>query len=103
MIRRRLSAVFLVRDGFTGRALQSGAEVRCRLDGAPCAPLWKAGGYLALCDLPEGEHTLTIERRLFFARKQDLFCWEGRAAGKDAFPSGRGRATPSRRKAPCLS
>ena len=77
MIRRRLSAVFLVRDGFTGRSLQSGAELRCRLDGAPCAPLWKAGGYLVLCDLPEGEHTLAIERRLFLPESRTF------SVGKD--------------------
>ena len=63
MIRRHVSAALLVRDGFTGRVLASGAQVRCRLDNQPCKPVWKEGGYLVLTDLERGEHVLLLDRR----------------------------------------
>lgn len=65
MIRRCVSAVFLLRDGFSGRPLASGAQVRCTLDGVPVRPLWKDGGYLVFTDLPPGEHTLTVQRPFY--------------------------------------
>ncbi len=60
MIRRTVSAVFLLRDGFTGRAL-NGNTACCRLDGAPLRkPVWKPGGYLVLTDLLPGPHSLRV-------------------------------------------
>ena len=65
MIRRTASAVFLLRDGFTGVTLTDGAS-RCWLDGSPLSrPLWKREGYLVLTDLAPGEHTLVIRRRQY--------------------------------------
>ena len=72
MIRRQVSAVFFLRDGFTGRPLASGAQVRCTLDGAPARPLWKDGGYLVFTDLPTGEHSLTV-RQPFYQPEQRVF------------------------------
>ena len=64
MIRRTASAVFLLRDGFTGAALTDGSSTLCRLDGRPLRrPLWKKEGYLVLTDLEPGEHSLLITRR----------------------------------------
>ena len=62
MIRRRVSAALLLRDGFSGGTFASGAQVTCTLDGGPIRPLWKEGSYLVLTDLESGEHTLTIRR-----------------------------------------
>lgn len=62
MIRRSVSAVCLLRDGFTGRSL-SPSSLRCELDGRPCVPLGKPGGYLVLTDLEPGEHRLLIHSR----------------------------------------
>ncbi len=63
MIRRAASAVFLLRDGFTGRTLTDGSSTRCLLDGMPLRrPLWKKNGYLVLTDLKPGEHILQISR-----------------------------------------
>ncbi len=70
MIRRRVSAVFLLRDGFSGRPLASGAQVRCTLDGTPVCPVWKEGGYLVFTDLEQGEHVLTIQRPLYQMEKK---------------------------------
>ncbi len=64
MIRRRASAVVLLRDGFTGAALAGGGTL-CRLDGRPLRPLWKPEGYLVLQDLAPGEHRLTLRRAGF--------------------------------------
>ena len=64
MIRRIASAVFLIRDGFSGATLTNGSATRCLLDGQPLRnPLWKREGYLVLTDLPLGEHVLQISRR----------------------------------------
>ena len=63
MIRRTASAVFLLRDGFSGATLTDGAATRCLLDGLPLRrPLWKRDGYLVLTDLAPGEHILQISR-----------------------------------------
>lgn len=62
MIRRSVSAVCLLRDGFTGRSL-SAVSLRCELDGRPCVPLRKPGGYLVLTDQEPGEHQLLIRSR----------------------------------------
>ena len=65
MIYRHASAALLLRDGFTGRPLSSGAQVFARLDGAPVRPVWKAGGYLVLTDLAPGPHVLHLRHRCF--------------------------------------
>ena len=66
MIRRMASAVFLIRDGFSGATLTNGAATRCLLDGLPLhRPLWKKEGYLVLTDLTPGEHILQISRSGF--------------------------------------
>ncbi len=64
MIRFTASAVFLLRDGFTGQTLTDGGATRCLLDGRPLRrPLWKREGYLVLTDLAPGEHVLQLSRR----------------------------------------
>lgn len=63
MIRRRVSAAVLLRDGFTGRVLTGGAL--CRLDGQPLRPLWKPEGYLILENLAPGTHQLELLRSGF--------------------------------------
>lgn len=63
MIRHTASAVFLLRDGFTGATLTNGSATRCLLDGRPLRrPVWKREGYLVLTDLEPGEHTLVVSR-----------------------------------------
>ncbi len=63
MIRHSASAVFLMRDGFTGMTLTDGSATRCLLDGRPLRrPMWKRDGYLVLIDLTPGEHVLRILR-----------------------------------------
>lgn len=63
MIRRRVSAALLLRDGFAARPFASGAGVLCRLDGRPIRPVWKTEGYFVLTDLEAGEHTLELSCR----------------------------------------
>ncbi|MBE7002741.1 MAG: carboxypeptidase-like regulatory domain-containing protein [Ruminococcaceae bacterium] len=63
MIRRMASAVFLMRDGFSGAVLTDCSATRCLLDGTPLRrPIWKKDGYLVLTDLDDGEHVLQISR-----------------------------------------
>lgn len=63
MIRHTASAVFLLRDAFSGATLANGSATRCLLDGRPLRrPLWKREGYLVLADLEPGEHTLRVSR-----------------------------------------
>ena len=63
MIQRRVSAVLLLRDGFSGKTLTDGAGTRCLLDGRPLRrPIWKRDGYLVLTDLDAGEHVLELQR-----------------------------------------
>ncbi len=70
MIRRRVSAVVRLQDGFTG-APASGAGVRCALDGYPVKTQMKPGGLLVLCDIAEGRHTLSISAPGFLT--EDVF------------------------------
>ena len=66
MIRRTVSAAFLLRDGFTGRTLTGSAGTLCLLDGRPIRrPVWKRDGYLVLTDLEPGEHELLVRRSGF--------------------------------------
>lgn len=59
MISIHVSAVCRVRDGFTGRELPS-STLLCALDGLPCRPVGKPGGYLALTNLADGPHRLSL-------------------------------------------
>ena len=63
MIRRRVSAALLLRDGFTGRALSPAAAVLCKLDGRSIRTMRKTDGYLVLVDLEPGDHTLSLNAR----------------------------------------
>ena len=63
MIRRMVSAVLLLRDGFTGQTLTNGSATRCLLDGRLLRqPIWKRDGYLVLTDLKAGPHILELRR-----------------------------------------
>ncbi len=63
MIRRTANAVFLLRDGFSGKTLTDGSATRCLLDGRPLRrPIWKKDGYLVLTDLAPGRHILLLSR-----------------------------------------
>ena len=66
MIRRYVSAVLLMRDGFTGQPFSNGSALLCRLNGQPVRPLFKSGGYLVLTDLEPGEYILSLAARGFF-------------------------------------
>lgn len=59
MISIHASAVCRVRDGFTGRELPA-SSLLCTLDGVPCRPVGKPGGYLVFTDLPHGPHRLSL-------------------------------------------
>ena len=59
MITIHASAVCHVRDGYTGRAMET-ASLLCALDGVPVHPLGKPGGYLVLLDLSHGDHRLSL-------------------------------------------
>ena len=59
MINIHVSAVYRVRDGFTGQAMEPSGLV-CTLDGAPFRPIGKAGGYLVLVNLAAGPHRLSL-------------------------------------------
>ena len=59
MITFHASAVFHIRDGYTGRPLEASALL-CMLDGAPVRPLAKPDGYLVLLNLTEGKHRLAL-------------------------------------------
>lgn len=59
MIRRKVSAVVQLRDGFLGRPLEH-VQPQCRIDGVSCRPQIKPGGYLVWVDLPVGSHQLTL-------------------------------------------
>ena len=81
MIRRTASAVFLLRDGFSGATLTDGSSTRCLLDGRPLRrPLWKREGYLVLTDLEPGEHSLLISRRGYRDELVSILVSEGRPA-----------------------
>ena len=62
MISVHASAVCRVRDGYTGRELPA-SSLLCTLDGFPCRPVGKPGGYLVFTDLPHGPHQLSLQCR----------------------------------------
>ena len=72
MIRRKVSAALLVRDGFTGQPIQSGSALLCRLNGQRIRPVFKNGGYLVLTDLDAGEHSLSLTARGFVTETVSL-------------------------------
>lgn len=79
MIRRTASAVFLLRDGFSGKTLTDGPATYCLLDGRPLRrPIWKQDGYLVLTDLAPGEHTLQLIRNGYRDELVQLQVVEGR-------------------------
>ena len=81
MIRRIASAVFLLRDGFTGRTLTDGSATLCLLDGRPLRrPIWKKEGYLVLTDLQPGPHVLQISRIGYRDEAVEFTAAEGRTA-----------------------
>ena len=81
MIRHSASAVFLLRDGFTGATLTDGSSTLCLLDGRPLRrPLWKKEGYLVLTDLEPGEHDLLISRRGYRDEKVSILVGAGSPA-----------------------
>lgn len=59
MIERKVSVVVQLRDGFLGKPLER-VQPQCRIDGVPCQPQIKPGGYLVWVDLPVGSHRLTL-------------------------------------------
>ena len=87
MIRRKVDAVLLLRDGFTGRVVAR--DVLCRVDGQPLRrPLWKQDGYLVLHDLAPGPHRVTLTRPGFCPAC--LMVEAGpRLSGKDHHPAAR--------------
>lgn len=62
MISIHASAVFRVRDGYTGREIAPSALL-CAIDGVPCRPVGKEGGYLVLTNLSHGLHRLSLRCR----------------------------------------
>lgn len=60
MITMRVSAVCLVRDGYTGLPILPSALL-CTLDGQPCRPVGKKEeGYLVFTNLTPGDHRLSL-------------------------------------------
>ena len=59
MISYHVSAVCCVRDGYTGRTVET-SGLLCTLDGMPYRPVTKSGGYLVLVNLTPGPHRLTL-------------------------------------------
>ena len=81
MIRRTVTAAFLMRDGFSGRVLSDASSTRCLLDGRPLRrPVWKREGYLVLTDLAPGEHELTIRRAGYREETVTVLAAEGKPA-----------------------
>ena len=62
MISVHASAVCRVLDGYTGREIVPSALL-CALDGVPCRPVGKEGGYLVLTNLSHGLHRLSLRCR----------------------------------------
>lgn len=62
MISVHVSAVCRVRDGYTGRKLPA-ASLLCAMDGVPCRPVGKPGGYMVFTNLSHGPHQLSLRCR----------------------------------------
>lgn len=81
MITQKVSAVVRLRDGFTGRLLE-GKNALCRINGLPCRPLHKPGGYLIWSNLSAGEYQFSISLHGFRLEETTLTIpfqgyWEG--------------------------
>lgn len=59
MISIHVSAVCRVRDGYTGQIMRPSA-ITCALDGIPCRPVGKEGGYLVFTNVSHGSHCLSL-------------------------------------------
>lgn len=59
MITFRVSAVCRVKDGYSGKWIETGGLL-CTLDGQRYKPVTKPGGYLILTDLSPGQHQLSL-------------------------------------------
>ncbi len=70
------SAVFHVRDGYTGASMKPGG-LRYFLDGQPCSPVTKNEGYLVLLNLTPGTHTLTMICRGYLDEQVEFVTGEG--------------------------
>ncbi len=64
MISIHVSAVLRVRDGYTGREVKPSSLV-CAVDGLPCRPVGKDGGYLVFTGLAPGAHTISLRGQGF--------------------------------------
>ena len=98
-IRRSVSAVLLLRDGFRGTALENSGAM-FYIDGIPSQPQSKRGGYQVWTDLPAGQHTLSVRLRGFQTEEialdiQPGKTWEGSADLKPGmgYPYGKGATT----------
>ena len=81
MIRTSVSAVFHVRDGFTGR-IAEGSCLISLVDGVPAKLISKPGGYLVATNLNPGIHQLTLRSAVFQEERIDFTVtpgkiWEG--------------------------
>ena len=99
VLRRGVSAVLLLRDGFLGTPIETSGAL-FRIDGTPSQPQSKPGGYRIWTDLPAGKHTLTVSQRGFQTEEIELDIqpgkpWEGCAALKPGmgYPFGKGAVT----------
>ncbi len=61
---KRVSCVFRLLDSLKRMPLTA-TQAEFILDGEPCKPVYKAGGYFVLIDLPEGAHRIGIRSALF--------------------------------------
>ena len=97
MIERRVDAVFLLRDAFSGRTITDGAGTACLLDGMPLRrPIWKKEGYLVLTDLAPGEHELLLRRRGYRDETVTLRAGDGPLEDTVSLKPGAGYRFPSR-------
>lgn len=64
MIQIHVSAVLTVYDGYTGHALSQSA-LRCSLNGMPCRPEYRQGGYFVFTDLVPGPHKILLQSMYF--------------------------------------
>ncbi len=83
------SAVFHVRDGYTGTAMKPGG-FRYLLDGRPFVPVTKYEGYVVLLNLSPGPHSLTVICRGYLDEQVDFVANEGTLELEVTMKPGRG-------------
>lgn len=71
MIRIRIGAVVRVTDGFTGMAPAKNT-LAWMLDGQPCRPMEKLGGYYLFTDIMPGRHLLRVSGPHFRAEEREF-------------------------------